>query len=40
MGDEGSSFWNEKYNFWSGTIGGLFLMLAYFGCTWVWSQPK
>ncbi|MCA8957959.1 MAG: sodium:solute symporter, partial [Planctomycetes bacterium] len=26
------SFWNEKYNFWSGTLGGLFLMLSYFGC--------
>jgi len=25
------SFWEEKYNFWSGLIGGLFLMLAYFG---------
>jgi SSS family solute:Na+ symporter len=22
----------EQYTFWSGTIGGLFLMLAYFGC--------
>lgn len=27
-----SSFWNDKYNFWSGTFGGLFLMLSYFGC--------
>ena len=23
---------NETYTFWSGTIGGLFLMLSYFGC--------
>ena len=23
---------NETYTFWSGTIGGLFLMLGYFGC--------
>ena len=23
---------SEKYTFWSGTIGGLFLMLSYFGC--------
>jgi Na+/proline symporter len=23
---------NETYTFWSGIIGGLFLMLAYFGC--------
>ncbi|MBX2841308.1 MAG: sodium:solute symporter [Flammeovirgaceae bacterium] len=23
--------WNENYNIWSGTIGGLFLMLSYFG---------
>ena len=28
----GASFWDDKYNFWSGTIGGLFLMLSYFGC--------
>ncbi len=26
------SFWEQKYNVWSGLIGGLFLMLAYFGC--------
>ncbi|MEM7204130.1 MAG: sodium:solute symporter [Planctomycetota bacterium] len=26
------SFWEEKYNVWSGLIGGLFLHLAYFGC--------
>jgi len=26
------SFWEEKYNLWSGMFGGLFLMLAYFGC--------
>ncbi len=26
------SFWEEKYNLWSGLFGGLFLMLAYFGC--------
>ena len=26
------SFWEEKYNLWSGLIGGLFLHLAYFGC--------
>ena len=24
--------WNEKYTIWSGMIGGLFLMLSYFGC--------
>lgn len=24
--------WNEKYTLWSGLIGGLFLMLSYFGC--------
>lgn len=24
--------WNEKYTIWSGLIGGLFLMLSYFGC--------
>ncbi len=27
-----ASFWEEKYNLWSGLFGGLFLMLAYFGC--------
>lgn len=26
------SFWEEKYNLWSGLFGGMFLMLAYFGC--------
>jgi SSS family transporter len=26
------SFWDDKYNFWSGLIGGLFLHLSYFGC--------
>jgi Na+/proline symporter len=26
------SFWKDKYNFWSGLFGGLFLHLAYFGC--------
>lgn len=29
--DPDKGFWNDKYNFWSGTLGGLFLMLAYFG---------
>ncbi len=24
--------WDEKYTLWSGLIGGLFLMLSYFGC--------
>ncbi len=24
--------WDEKYTIWSGMIGGLFLMLSYFGC--------
>jgi Na+/proline symporter len=24
--------WNDRYNVWSGLIGGMFLMLAYFGC--------
>ena len=24
--------WNENYTLWSGLIGGLFLMLSYFGC--------
>jgi len=24
--------WNNRYNLWSGLIGGLFLALAYFGC--------
>lgn len=26
------SFWEEKYNLWSGLFGGLFLHLSYFGC--------
>jgi len=26
------SFWEEKYNVWSGVFGGLFLHLSYFGC--------
>ena len=26
------SFWEQKYNLWSGLFGGLFLMMAYFGC--------
>lgn len=26
------SFWEDRYNFWSGLLGGLFLHLAYFGC--------
>jgi len=26
------SFWDDRYNLWSGVLGGLFLMLAYFGC--------
>ena len=24
--------WNNRYNLWSGLIGGMFLALAYFGC--------
>jgi Na+/proline symporter len=24
--------WNDRYNFWSGLVGGMFLALAYFGC--------
>jgi len=24
--------WNDRYNIWSGIIGGMFLSLAYFGC--------
>lgn len=32
-GSEGAkSFWEDRYNFWSGLFGGLFLHLAYFGC--------
>ncbi|MCR9247332.1 MAG: hypothetical protein NXI31_20060 [bacterium] len=26
------SFWENKYNLWSGVLGGLFLHLSYFGC--------
>ncbi len=26
--------WNNRYNLWSGLIGGAFLMLSYFGCDW------
>lgn len=26
------TFWEDRYNLWSGLLGGLFLMLAYFGC--------
>lgn len=26
------SFWEDKYNVWSGVFGGLFLHLSYFGC--------
>ncbi len=29
--DPEKGFWNDKYNFWSGMLGGVFLMLAYFG---------
>jgi SSS family transporter len=28
----GTFDWNDRYNVWSGLIGGMFLMLAYFGC--------
>jgi hypothetical protein len=24
--------WNDRYNLWSGLIGGMFLALSYFGC--------
>jgi SSS family solute:Na+ symporter len=24
--------WNDRYNLWNGLLGGMFLMLAYFGC--------
>ncbi len=30
--DAAPSFWEDRYNLWSGLLGGLFLMLAYFGC--------
>ena len=26
------TFWEDRYNLWSGLFGGLFLMLSYFGC--------
>ncbi|MGA1605976.1 MAG: sodium:solute symporter family transporter [Planctomycetota bacterium] len=34
VGDESGqrSFWEHKYTFWTGLIGGLFLQLSYFGC--------
>lgn len=32
------SFWEEKYNVWSGLIGGLFLHLSYFGCDFSQAQ--
>ncbi|HYO20922.1 MAG TPA: sodium:solute symporter, partial [Flavisolibacter sp.] len=30
-GPEGSDFWKDRYNIWSGVIGGFFLALSYFG---------
>ena len=27
-----ATFWEDRYNLWSGLFGGLFLMLSYFGC--------
>ncbi len=30
--DAPKTFWDDKYNLWSGLFGGLFLMLSYFGC--------
>ncbi len=27
-----ATFWDDRYNLWSGLFGGLFLMLSYFGC--------
>jgi SSS family transporter len=30
-GPEGKSFWQDRYNIWSGVIGGFFLALSYFG---------
>ena len=29
--DEGKFHWNDRYNIWSGIIGGFFLQLSYFG---------
>jgi SSS family transporter len=30
-GPEGADFWKDRYNIWSGVIGGFFLALSYFG---------
>jgi len=30
-GPDGKEFWKDKYNIWSGLIGGFFLALSYFG---------
>lgn len=30
-GPKGTDFWKDKYNMWSGLIGGFFLALSYFG---------
>jgi SSS family solute:Na+ symporter len=30
-GPEGKDFWKDRYNIWSGVIGGFFLALSYFG---------
>ena len=30
-GPTGKDFWNDRYNIWSGIIGGFFLALSYFG---------
>ncbi|HLQ38187.1 MAG TPA: sodium:solute symporter, partial [Planctomycetota bacterium] len=32
------SFWEQKYNLWSGLFGGFFLHLAYFGCDFSQAQ--
>lgn len=32
------SFWEQKYNLWSGLFGGLFLHMAYFGCDFSQAQ--
>jgi Na+/proline symporter len=32
------SFWEQKYNLWSGLCGGFFLHLAYFGCDFSQAQ--
>lgn len=37
-GDEGGSFWRDKYNLWTGLFGTLFLFLSYFGCDQVQVQ--